>query len=620
MFPRTARRTTALPIAVLLAACGCGGPAPLTPDDGGGAPRDAGAHDAGSQRDTGVDSGFTEEAPIFRNSVSMPDEELAREALRLMGAPAAGGSGSCNTCHGITRESVAHFRELSDAAWSTCFADLEVETPEAAGDVLECFTEDGRFTASKLGIYSAGAYFEWFRFVLRRARDDGWLTDPDAFVARVGMPPAGHTAWTQAEFDLVTEWFLRGTPLVDDVLSPTVVPGDCTGHVSPAMEAVVAEGALSGWTARNESASILMHGCAGAATARDCLATYPDTSTVVGAEGWNVVPGTRARVVFDTDYRSSFWTRSSADGRFVAHGGGSGSGGGSSIIDLQRRVVVGARAAYDPAFFPDNSGFMFQGTPVGAGLCEQRVLTTGSPTLITFAEAGCTSAGIALYQHVGASLDGGDYWAVNSTWSGDNGGGTTDPSIFVDEAAGITFIAMVNDGSGFEEDGTTRVTTAWEGSAVLSPSARLVVTQTSDEAGVPLGYVMRRIDVTRDGDGPRAIALPEVARYCVPGGKPAISYDDRWLVTHHRATDADAVELGFTGPGDPAFAPYRGVSNVYLVDMLTGDTTRLTNMAPGQRALFPHFRSDGWIYFMVRTAATGEHVVATDAALVLAAD
>ncbi|MEM6962813.1 MAG: hypothetical protein AAF550_13890 [Myxococcota bacterium] len=42
-------------------------------------------------------------------------------------------------------------------------------------------------------------------------------------------------------------------------------------------------------------------------------------------------------------------------------------------------------------------------------------------------------------------------------------------------------------------------------------------------------------------------------------------------------------------------------------------------MNPGQYALFPHFRSDGWIYFIVRDpyddALSGEYVVASDAVL-----
>jgi hypothetical protein len=40
-------------------------------------------------------------------------------------------------------------------------------------------------------------------------------------------------------------------------------------------------------------------------------------------------------------------------------------------------------------------------------------------------------------------------------------------------------------------------------------------------------------------------------------------------------------------------------------------------MRPGQYALFPHFRSDGWIYAAVRDPAAGhEYMVASDAALI----
>ena len=41
-------------------------------------------------------------------------------------------------------------------------------------------------------------------------------------------------------------------------------------------------------------------------------------------------------------------------------------------------------------------------------------------------------------------------------------------------------------------------------------------------------------------------------------------------------------------------------------------------MAPGQYALFPHFRSDGWVYYEVRIPGRGGEVVAaTNAALLL---
>ena len=112
-------------------------------------------------------------------------------------------------------------------------------------------------------------------------------------------------------------------------------------------------------------------------------------------------------------------------------------------------------------------------------------------------------------------------------------------------------------------------------------------------------------------------SAPIIGRYCYNGGKPGWSFDDRWLVLHHYIDANDATDLGFSGPSDPGFLPYlsQGAANVYLVDLLDGTRTRITNMAPGQYALFPHFRSDGWIYFIVRGEPGGEIVVASDAAL-----
>ena len=57
-------------------------------------------------------------------------------------------------------------------------------------------------------------------------------------------------------------------------------------------------------------------------------------------------------------------------------------------------------------------------------------------------------------------------------------------------------------------------------------------------------------------------------------------------------------------------------ANIIVVDLLTGARTRVTTMQAGQYALFPHFRSDGWFYFLVRDSNTDkEYAVASDVAL-----
>ncbi len=591
-------------------AWGCDGPVRNTPDSGGG-DDDAG----GGGQDGGGgehDAGLPETAPVFRNAVDLPDDELASQAVALMQA-------DCSECHAITRQNIRHFWDISDTAWRTCFSDLEVTTQAAAQGVVDCFQEEGGlYSTSNLGVFATGADFDWFRFVFRRALGADWETEYESFRMRVLQPPAPHEPFTQAEFDLLTEWFLRGTPGIEDELPSLDGPGECTDYVDASVLGVIQDGELTGWSARNREAGILMHDCAGATSPLECLSSYPRVTETSFGTMWET-PGTEQRLLFDVPYHSSYWTKSSADGRFVANGGNN-AGAGASIIDLERGVVIGAAAQYDPGCFPDNSGFVFQGTRFGPSVCMQSVLTEGAPSSIDFREPGCSSAStLGLYEHVGASLDGGDYWVVNSLWSGDLGDSTRDPDVFVDPDATVSLRRLVNTGTGFDQAGSTRVSAPWQGNAVISPTMRLLVTQLADASGDPLGFVLHRIDITRDASGGvEDIEIPEVARYCVPGGKAAFSLDDRWLVTHHRATDEDAVDLGFTGPSDPGFAAYRGISNVYLIDLATGERIRVTNMQPGQRALFPHFRSDGWLYFLVRIGgSTPEHIVASNAGLVL---
>ena len=116
------------------------------------------------------------------------------------------------------------------------------------------------------------------------------------------------------------------------------------------------------------------------------------------------------------------------------------------------------------------------------------------------------------------------------------------------------------------------------------------------------------------------IDIPEIARYCLCGGKPAFSFDDRWMVYHHTVEANDWQALGYPSADDPAWVTMRqrGASNIYVLDLLTGVTRRITTMNPGQYGLYPFFRSDGWIYFLVRDINRNrEYIVASDAALKL---
>jgi hypothetical protein len=608
-------------------------------------PVDTGAGDAGTV-DTGVPPGDvgTDDvgpvppdawglAPAFRTPhPEISDADLAMQALAILGAPEAGATTPyCNDCHSLSRGRIRYWRAMSDEVMTNCLTDLSVVSDASAASMIACLGGDA-ITTGDLGVWSTAAGLGWFTYVF----EHGVATDPTGahavFVENAGMPPAAdHPAMTQEQFDIVAEWFLRGVPELESIIPADTAPTECLPGVSADVLAHVSAMETTGWAARNTASGMLSYGCAGAATPEDCLAAEPlaaDT-TIPSAGQWATVPtggvaGATLRVLYTTDYETAWWTRSSPDGRFVSHGASRAPN--LRFIDLQTDAVIGGAGDYDTFFFPDGTGFIIQGD--APRLCENRVLYTGSPTSLTFTEPGCSAGtGIALYEHLGASLDGGDYWAIASNGGEtaatyDNGGQAPtrrQPLAGFPSSASSRLTLMTNDGTRFVVNGHADIAHPYEGDATISPSVQLMVTRAAGPSDVSVGYVLHSLTVTGSGSD-ITVESPEIARYCITGAKPAFSLDERFMAIHHYVVDDDAVELGFTGPTDPAFASYRtlGAANVYLVDLTNGAEYRITNMAPGQYALFPHFRSDGWMYFMVRTqAATPEHVVASDALILL---
>ncbi len=600
---------------VLAFAAGCG--------DGGGSSADAAPPDANVDA-TPPDA--APPAPALFTLVDLPDDQLADQALALLGHEAFGTATTCSECHDLTRQELAYWRALTDQSLEGCLTDLEIQTTESAQQMIECMRAkpqaDAKFQTPRIGIFSAAAELAWFEFLFQRAYGDAYQDELDEFIARTTMPRGG-TPYTQEQLDIVATWFTRGLPLMDDKLPDDPRPTACLPGVSSDVGAHVAAMATTGWRAVNAENSILMHGCADAATARDCLTAYPRAVDTEFGVGWeDVLPGHVDRVLHTTDYQSAFWTRSSADGRFVAHGRWTGATG-AAVIDLADGSVIDVNAFYDPAFFPDNSGFIFQRSD--AFVCAQDVLS-GSPGSLQLNEPGCMSTNdVGLYEHAGASLNGQDYWAIDSRFVSDSGGHevtTDDPRANFGSTAFVRFTPMTFNGTEYVGGDSEFVGTRFEGDTVISPSAQLIVSRVAGAGSVQLGFVLRKLVATPDGSGGFDIEVPEIARYCISGGKPGFSLDERWMVIHHYIGDEDAVDLGFSGPSDPEFQAYRsqGAANVYLVELATGEVTRITNMSPGQYALFPHFRSDGWIYYQVRNVGSEtEYVVASDAALMLEA-
>lgn len=582
-------------------------------------------------------AGCQDERPLLYGSTNLTGLELAEAAALALGHDAP--ELRCNTCHALTRSTVRHWGDLNGLqSVAGCLEAVsggsdEIRAPSGEEDalaLLDCLRDagGGEFSSGSLGILSTAAPLEFFEATFRAAYGAEWRAEYDDFVMRAGMPRGGVAPFTQAEFDVVVAWFLTGMEEFDTVFPPTSTGITCTPSITPAVATHVTAMETGGWQARNQAADVAMFGCEGDQAGSACLSTYPRATDLTYASEWEAIEGAQIRVLYTYGHASSFWTRSSADGRFVAHGGSAeGAQGGATIIDLAGPRLISSEGSFDPSFLPDNSGFGMQavGDEGGLGLCQQSVLASPSLTHLTYTEAGCGSiTGVNLYQHIGAVFDG-DFFAVAGQFVSDDPGTmmlNNVPAAF-DDTALTTLTPFLHNGSSYTARAPVNTETPHEGDIVISPSGRLLMSRMSADGEAQSGVRLRRIDATPAGDS-YTVALPTIAEYCLTTTKVNFSFDERFVVFHRYVTDADAVGLGFDSAQDPDFAAYRaeGASNLFLLDLLDGSQHRVTNMQPGQYALFPHFRSDGLIYFVVKGSGADdseERIAATDAALILAA-
>jgi hypothetical protein len=300
------------------------------------------------------------------------------------------------------------------------------------------------------------------------------------------MPKGNHPRFSQGELDIVAEWFARGLQRMTDYIAPDTGPTQCTPSITPAVATHVSQMRTQGWGAVNAAAGMAMFN----------IASKPTAASKPYGVGWANL-GT-LRIARELSFHTFYWMRSSPDGRFVMNGATGGDG--AVISDLQTNKDIRVQAAYDPNYFPSGNAWVFQGTPIGTGMCTTGLLTS-NPDRINFSESQCsTVTGINLYQHLGQALNGGDYFTINSQFTSDNPSGvvTRDPSAAFGQTAQMKLTPMVFDGARFTGKPQVSLPTPYEGDSVLSPSSRLVVSRFGNETGM-LGYVLRRINATPNG-------------------------------------------------------------------------------------------------------------------------
>jgi hypothetical protein len=368
----------------------------------------------------------------------------------------------------------------------------------------------------------------------------------------------------------------------------------------PEVASIVALTRDAGWAELNRQAGVVMFGCDGGAVGRGCLSTFPPSTLYSYSAGWNFLDTSRTmRILREYNYDSAYLTRSAPDGRFVAHGGRAmGAPGGSTVHDLVGPRTLNTAGQYIPGFFPDNSAFLFHGSG-GARLCPLSLLR-GTSVNLTLTETGCSGAGgVGLNPELSASLQGA-YSVTTSNFEADDG--NIEPArIAFGPTSEVRIHPVTFTGSGYILSAPRDVPTPNEGDVASSPSGMMIALRKRDG-----GYALRM----PQPDG----GAPMIGNLCGPGAQASFSYDERYLTYHHFVTAADYADLGFSSPTNATFMGMIGTaSNIYVVDLLTGTRRAVTVMSAGQRAVFPHFRSDGWLYFTVKDVNRNvEDIVASD--------
>jgi hypothetical protein len=580
------------------------------------------------------------------------DMELATQALQRLGANVPGAQTGCSSCHTMNAVRLKGWARAANVLNESCLADPGPDdgrpalTPRQKVDCMRLDTNDpsSGFDGKKLGMYAAGARLSGFEQLFRAAYPEGeWQRQYTTFKLQIEMPINGVDALNEAEFATLLAWSLKGTPNLESILGGTDDrPMTCTPRLEFPLESHLLKMKREGWTARNRDLGLQMFACPVGADTLACFtqkkADGSDVFPVAGAtafgRGWDSgVAASSIRVLRELGFDTSYWMRTSPDGRFVGNGREREDDTevyNGRVSDLQSELAgtghrdIKINALYDPTFFPDQSVFMFQGTPVGGGVCPMSLLEDPATTVVNFDEQGCRGTGyVGLYQSVGTSIYGDDYLAVAGDFASDVGHGAPrrDGEVAWTADSYLDVTTMINDGEGFVFSEPMVVWTPYLADWALSPSGRLVAGRVAgrDAAGEPkqAGYEIKFIERVISENG-YIYEVRDAATLCLDGAKGNFSYDERFFTVYHYVAPGDYAELGFASADDPEFREMLdgGTANVFLVDLSTGQQRRVTRMAAGQAALFPHFRSDGWLYFQVHDNASGKrYIVASDAAV-----
>jgi hypothetical protein len=562
---------------------------------------------------------------VLATMLGSADPALAQvgfeEAQKVADILGIGRDGACSSCHAMSStQTLRRWAGQYYRVQQVCLED-EALTPQ---EKLYCIAnlptdQELKFKASQLGFWSAGLHLETMTQVMRDALGEETARSLQEELRQTTvMPLRSSTLLTADEFNSVRAWVDQGMPYLNELLSPYEGPTQCEPLVTPAVAEHLKRMKDWGWKKRNQDRGLLMFGCG--IDQKSCFRQqrkgqdiFPDVSTLPEFAAWKADTKSELRILTELNQETDYWIRSSADGRFIAYGGSP-----SGVVDLQSLLTEPATlrnitvdAFYDPAFFPDDSAFVFQG--FGTGICSTSLLKNPLTSTITFGEDACTSGNdvrIPLYQAVGASLDGADYLAATGDFHSDDGSGN--PSFRLNDARSRLLLQPLEyDGNRWVRREAQSFDTPWEKDWGLAPSNQLILSRLEGRVESQLkhiGYQLYQLRKDTSRDTGIRYKKDLVGRLCFDGLKVGFSFDDRFIASYGYIKPSDYALLGYASAEDPEFQARlnAGTANVFLFDLWTQKLQTVTHMGPGQFALFPHFRSDGWMYFMVYDQNTGK--------------
>lgn len=577
------------------------------------------------------------------------------------------GDGRCTDCHENTIESLKAWREPglktaqclekpSAEEKLECIMQRAPHTPSLVGEAAK---QERKTGVTNLGYYTLFIGSPAFKQLWEEAKGPNEGSQLTAYQKKYMMPRLNPSQDVLTEngqkFPALDAWMKAGLPNFEEANQKRLQvlesggSGSSCSEDSAALSQHLSKAGSQGWASINQSNGIQMFACNGQGSALSCF-TQKDSSgndlfpfpNEFGHD-WSpkgpVAFSNTLRVVRKVTGRSfSYWMRSSADGRYVANGG-------SYIDDLQStfdnsvRPFVTIDASYDPGFFPNNKGFTFHGSSAGGAiLCDAKllkdpqILSAGAIVTAKLKNSSdspekryCKTHPVSTYQHVGAVPGSDKYYIVQGSYAADAGGGFQSGSDgsaeqFAGENTSVKvypFSMTPGDGSAsFTMGDYMTIPVASEGDWYISPTSSVLVSRIATKQGgsvVQSGYCIRKLNVAGNVAQAPSIAKAEGLR----GGKPGLSFNERVIAVHHYVDKKDWKELGFASESDSAFQALltKGSSDIYIYDLATKKRGRITNMGPGKFALFPHFRSDGWLYFLVKGSSDGTYIMASDAAI-----